>query len=93
MPQRQWDPEVDRMEKEAVALHLEVAALHLKNRASCIQEGEAMADLGEPEVNHQDCTEISLIQMRDNSPTDMEDPYPAIGKRTISTNECKHYPL
>jgi hypothetical protein len=33
------------VEKEAVALHLEVVALCLKNQASCIREEKAMADL------------------------------------------------
>ncbi len=33
------------MEKEATALHLEAAALCLENRASHIQEEEAMVDL------------------------------------------------
>jgi len=47
----QWDLEVDRMEKEAAALCLEVAALCLENWASLIWEGEAMADLL---VDHQE---------------------------------------
>ena len=43
--QCQWGPEVDRMEKEAAALCLELAALHLKIWANHIKEEEAMADL------------------------------------------------
>ncbi len=42
---RWWDLEADRIEKEAAALHLEVAALRLENWASRIWEEEAMVDL------------------------------------------------
>jgi hypothetical protein len=37
------------MEKKAMTLHLEVAALCLKIRADCIKEEEAMADCQEEE--------------------------------------------
>jgi hypothetical protein len=49
--------------------------------------------LNKLEANLQGHTGISLIQMRDNYPTDMEDQCPVIGKMTMTTNEHKHYPL
>jgi hypothetical protein len=41
------------------------------------------------EANPQRHTGISPTPMKDNFPTDMEDLYPAIGKKTAITNELE----
>jgi hypothetical protein len=49
--------------------------------------------LSEPEANHRGHTEIFLIQMKDNCPTDMEDPHLATGKTTVIINKLECCPL
>jgi hypothetical protein len=49
--------------------------------------------LSEPEASHQSHTETFLTPMKDNFPTDTEDLYPVIGKKTMIINELEHYPL
>jgi hypothetical protein len=47
----------------------------------------------ELEANLQRHTGTSPTQTKDNYLTDMEDLYPAIGKKTMTTNELERYPL
>ena len=49
--------------------------------------------LSELEANPQRHIGTSLIQMKDNYPTDMEDLYLMIGKKTVITSELEHCPL
>jgi hypothetical protein len=49
--------------------------------------------LSELEANPQRHTGTSLIPMKDNYRTDMEDLYLAIGKKTVITNELERCPL
>ena len=64
---------------------------YLENEKTTRHQQET--SLSELEANLQRHIGTSPTQTKDNYPTDMEDRYPAIGKKTVITNELERCPL